>query len=225
MWTSHSEISGGRGQVCDRAGIARRRLCRGPARNVRRRDAGWRSFFLSLADARLRPSGAGNPPPLAAAGGVSRLSFASTRSCLCGRTRRCVAEHFQAAPKLGAVRFTNLGRDAVLIAPLPGGPHPPSAPGGVLLRGAGTARLVPTCRGGARRRLGASRWLIPGSRRGLAARAAGDRPKYYSHAPYRQGEDQRMTTDQRFVFERFPAVAISSDWIAASVGERRIRCG
>jgi hypothetical protein len=101
------------------------------------------------------------------------------------------AEHFSGSDPEGVTTFPNLGRDAILVVPCPGGPH--SAYGHL----AAFVRQAPEPQRHAfwaavgaalRRRLGTKPVWLSTAGAGVAWLHVrlDDRPKYYGHAPYRE---------------------------------------
>ena len=193
MWTSRSEqTAGGRGikviPELNSRGVAY-------AEVVRRwqGDPVWRTFFISLlADA---PFAAfrWETPPITAATATRPFEFVLLESpeLLVPPDAAAFAQHFKAAPKLGAVEFANLGRDAVLIAPCPGGPHLAYAHLAAFARQAPEAQrhaLWQLVGAASQRRLSAKPVWLSTAGAGVAWLHVrlDDRPKYYDHAPYRQ---------------------------------------
>ena len=155
-------------------------------------DAAWRTYFMSLlADA---PFAAfrWETPPITAATANRPFEFVLLDSpeLLVTPDAAAFAQHFKAAPKLGAVEFANLGRDAVLIAPCPGDSHSAYAHLAAFVRQAPAEqqhalwRLVGAAM---QRRLNSKPVWLSTAGAGVAWLHVrlDDRPKYYGFAEYR----------------------------------------
>jgi hypothetical protein len=100
------------------------------------------------------------------------------------------AEHFQREPGAEVVTFPSLGRDAILIAPCPRGPHADYVHLGVFLREAPASQIDALWRAvgdAMQRRLGERPVWLSTAGGGVAWLHVrlDDRPKYYHYAPYR----------------------------------------
>lgn len=193
MWTPRSEqLANGRAV---RVAIDRDASPVSYAEVVRRwqQDADFRTWFLALlADAPFAAFRWETPPITAAtADRPFECVLLDSPELATTPDADAFAEHFRGAAPGGVVEFPNLGKDAIMVVPCPGGP--PSAYGhlGDFVRQAPEPqRHALWERVGAvmQRRLGTRPvWLsTAGAGVSWLHVRLDDRPKYYGYAPYRQ---------------------------------------
>jgi hypothetical protein len=158
-----------------------------------RDDAAFRLFFIGLlADA---PFAAfrWETPPITAATANRPFEFVLLDSPGLARNPEidAFAEHFRGAAPEGVVEFANLGKDAIMIVPCPGGAISAYGHLGAFVRQAPEAQqhaLWAQVGAAMQRRLSAKPVWLSTAGAGVAWLHVrlDDRPKYYGYAPYRR---------------------------------------
>jgi hypothetical protein len=158
-----------------------------------RSDADFRSFFISLlADA---PFAAirWETPPITAASANRQFEFVLLDSPWLARDPDADAftEHFSGVAPGGVIEFANLGKDAIMVVPCPGGPLSAYCSIAAFVRQASEPQrhaLWGLVGSAMERRLGTKPvWLsTAGAGVSWLHVRLDDRPKYYGYAPYRE---------------------------------------
>lgn len=158
-----------------------------------RDDGAFRSYFIGLlADA---PFAAfrWETPPMTTATANRPFEFVLLDSPGLARTpdSDAFAEHFRRAPPGGVVEFANLGKDAIMVVPCPGGAISAYGHLGAFVRQAPEAQqhaLWAQVGAVMQRRLSAKPVWLSTAGAGVAWLHVrlDDRPKYYGYAPYRR---------------------------------------
>jgi hypothetical protein len=157
-------------------------------------DADFRSLFIGLlADAPF-PAFRWETPPITRATANRPFEFVLLDSPgLAGNPDAdAFAEHFRGAAPGGVIEFPNLGKDAIMVVPCPGGPHSAYGHIAAFVRQAPEPQrhaLWEAVGAAMQRRLGTRPvWLsTAGAGVSWLHVRLDDRPKYYGYAPYREG--------------------------------------
>jgi hypothetical protein len=166
-------------------------------------DADFRSSFIALLADSPFAAFRWETPPIATASAGRPFEFVLLDSPGLARNpdADAFAEHFSGAASGGVVEFRNLGGDALLVAPCPGGP--PSAYGhlGAFVRQAPERQrhaLWQQVGTAMDRRVGPSPvWLsTAGAGVPWLHVRLDDRPKYYGYRPYREIAEQAVPEDR-----------------------------
>jgi hypothetical protein len=155
-------------------------------------DAGFRAFFTALlVDSPFSPF-RWETPPVTRETASQPFEFVLLDSPDLARDPdpTAFAEHFTAEAPAGVVEFTNLGGDAILIAPCPREPLPDYAHFAAFLRYSAEAQqhsLWKAVAAAMQTRLGSSPVWLSSAGGGVAwlHLRLDDSPKYYVHAAYR----------------------------------------
>lgn len=167
-------------------------------------EPAFRVFFDDLLRAAPFEALRWETPPLTAAGARRAFEFVllDAPDLLGPPDREAFAEHFpecgSAAPADAVVDFGNLGGDAHLVVPCPSGADDDYAHLAAFLRSAPAAQRHALWRAvgaATRRRLGARPLWLSTAGGGVAWLHVriDARPKYYTHAPYREWADDDPT--------------------------------
>lgn len=155
-------------------------------------DAEFRGFFTGLLADSPFPAFRWETPPVTRASANRPFEFVLLDSPdLIGNPQpKAFAEHFAAVAPGGVVEFSNLGGDAILIAPCPQDPLPGYAHFAAFLRHSSEAQqhsLWRTVATVMQRRLDSRPVWLSTAGGGVAWLHVrlDDRPKYYAYAPYR----------------------------------------
>jgi hypothetical protein len=158
-----------------------------------RDDAGFRSFFIGLlADAPFAAYRWETPPTTAATANRPFEFVLLDSPCLARNPEiDAFGEHFRSAPPGGVVEFPNLGKDAIMVVPCPGGAISAYGHLGAFVRQAPEAQqhtLWAQVGATMQRRLSAKPVWLSTAGAGIAWLHVrlDDRPKYYGYAPYRR---------------------------------------
>jgi hypothetical protein len=154
-------------------------------------DAEFRIWFNALLAETPYAAFRWETPPITVATAVRPFEFALLDSPGLAQTPDAIAfaEHFRQAPKDGVVEFSNLGRDAILVAPCPQGPLPAYGHLGTFVRHAPEPQKNALWR----RVSTAMQHRLSNRPVWLSTAGAGvswlhvrldDRPKYYGYKPY-----------------------------------------
>lgn len=193
MWTARNEsLMDGRGR---KVRIHQRELPVSRAEVIRlwRDDAGFRSFFIGLlVDAPFRAF-RWETPPVIEANANRAFEFVLLDSPELDREAdpEAFAEHFRDADRGAVLEFPNLGGDAIMVVPAPGGAQSAYAHLGAFVRHASEAQqhaLWQRVGAAMQRRLGARPvWLsTAGAGVPWLHIRLDDRPKYYAYGPWRE---------------------------------------
>jgi hypothetical protein len=157
-----------------------------------RYDAEFRSFFIDLLADSPFPAFRWETPPITTATADRAFEFVLLDSPGLASTPdvNAFADYFRGAGEAGVVEFPNLGRDAVLVVPCPGGPLSAYGHIGAFVRQAPERQrhaLWEAVGAAMQRRLGDKPvWLsTAGAGVSWLHVRLDDRPKYYGHGPYR----------------------------------------
>ncbi|MFL5329099.1 MAG: DUF6940 family protein [Gemmataceae bacterium] len=155
-------------------------------------DADFRSVFMGLlADSPFRAFRWETPPiTVATANRPFEFVLIDSPELVSNPDVEAFAEHFRSGGEGGVVEFPNLGNDAIMVVPCPTGPITAYAHIGAFLRQAPDQQrhsLWELVGAAMQRRLGTNPvWLsTAGAGVSWLHVRLDDRPKYYSHAPYR----------------------------------------
>lgn len=160
-----------------------------------RTDEDFRAWFLDLlADAPFSAFRWETPPiTIATADRPFEFVLLNRPSLERSPDRKAFAKHFKSASAGGVVEFENLGQDAILVVPCPGGVVSAYGHLAAFVRGAPEAQrhlLLESIGAAMQRRLGAEPVWLSTAGAGVAWLHVrlDDRPKYYGYEAYRSVE-------------------------------------